>query len=121
VRIRTASLVMILVAALVLDPYTYGSAGGDRSLGAFYPWQMMATVLLIVLLSGAAIQKTRPRTLKLLLCELTAYLALNTAYISRDGLVTRATVGNYGYYLPGFLIVLGLLVRLFLISMLSLR
>ena len=77
----------------------------------------MPGVVGAALLLGAAIQRSRATAVKLLVTELLAFLALNAIYVVRDGLITRSTVGNYGYSLPGMVVLVGILLRLCLIAL----
>lgn len=107
-------LVIVLVGLMALDPYSYGSVGGDRHLFAFHGWQVIATLALLILLASAAVQRSRGVAARLFAVELGLFLVTNLVYVLRDGIQTRSVVGNQSYYLPGMLVLAGIVIRLVL-------
>ena len=114
-RVALTILVLAAIACLIPDPYTYGGVGGDRHNFEFHAWQVVATGVLVALLLTGTFRKDWTSVRHVFAIELLLFLTLNLIYVGRDGIETRVVVGNYGFRLPAFLVVSGLLVRLLLL------
>lgn len=131
---KAQSLVLALAALVILlllwiDPYSRGRIGADFAVFApdftevpLYPWQIGASVGLSLLLGigvVASLLGFRRMSMLSLATESAAFVLVNALYVARDGVYTRATVGDQGAMEPGMLTVLGLAIRIAVLLMVS--
>lgn len=110
--------VLFLALLLALDPYSFGFSGGDVGFDR-RAWQVAATLLSVVALLGvlATIRQRRIQLAgRIAVLELFAFLALNVAYVARDGVATRALRGYGSSPLPLLALVFGTAIRLALVA-----
>jgi hypothetical protein len=115
-RAGVLAAVAVLFACFVFDPYSYGSVGGDRQIWAFHAWQVAVTLIQAGLLIGALVWAGSSRAARLLTLEMLLFSGVNAIYILRDGMYVRGSVGNYSYYLPAVLVMIGLATRIALLT-----
>jgi hypothetical protein len=115
--------VALLIALLLLDPYTFGSTGGDHLVEgtAGRSLQLPITLVEIAMLAAAAwcVRAGRVQwALLLVVVEFTLIVVLNGLYVWRDG-VDRFFVGYAGNARPLLVLTLGALIRVGLIASLA--
>jgi hypothetical protein len=123
-----AAAAAALIVLLALDRYSYGHIGGEIfSFGPRmevlpeYVWQRWATAALVLLLLAAVVALWRGSwvtSARLVGSEALLFVALNLAYLFRDGLSTRGFVGYEGNPQSLVVTVLGLLLRMALMLVL---
>ena len=120
----TALAVIVCVASLMNDPYTYGHIGGEyMQFGSdlrpvpVYAWQRWYSAALVLLLGVGIGQICAGSMLALLtfILEGSMYLGVNIWYAFRDGLDARMLVGDQGSPVPGNVTLLGIVTRVALL------
>lgn len=107
----TCAIALSLVL-LYLDPYSQGFRGGDLYV-IVHPWQRTAVgceaVLLVVGLMAAILGRPRV-TVKIVVIEAAVFVALNVAWIIRDG-TTRFLIGYENSIQTAYFTAAGLFLR----------
>jgi hypothetical protein len=90
-RANVGALAMVAATLIVVDPYSAGLVGGDLLPDAEgVPWQTILAVVDFAMLVGvvvAAWSLSMRRALQLQFSELALFLATNTYYLYRDGVL----------------------------------
>src|SRR5215207_5999948 len=111
-RISTLGvLVLIIMVLLWRDPYTHGQIGGeyaifDRNFDRLpiHRWQIVTSVFQMLLLTVAFLCfffGSLRQAFFALCAESGIFVLSNVIYVLRDGLITRATIGDEGGTEPG--------------------
>jgi hypothetical protein len=124
--VLAVGLISVLLWA---DPYSRGRIGADYAIFTpdfkevpLHPWQIGASVILTLLLVAgltATLRRARRFGAFAFATEAAAFVVLNLIYVARDGVLTRATLGDEGAMGPGLLTLLGLAVRVAVLIALS--
>jgi hypothetical protein len=122
------SLVLISMIMLWWDPYTHGQVGGEYAIFTrdfdrvpIHRWQIIVSAFQILMLTAAFVQFCRgsDRDAFGAVCmEIGLFLLTNAVYILRDGLTTRATIGDEGMTDPAVVTLVGFVCRIAIIVVL---
>lgn len=116
------ALITVALLSLLLDPYSFGDAGGELSIRS-NAWQMMTAAVQVSLLVVAARLvwlRAYPKALKVALAESLLFLVLNVLFVLRDS-ASRFSSGYSADTTIVFVFVLGFAARCLSLAILQWR